>query len=102
MTKGSIIVIGLLTTLGLWSTTVRAEGCYVCGPGSTPVCGHFCRYQKDDTFEARKECQQRGCKIHGKGPCPAEPKLICSAPSTSGNITVASIPWCAGEQSTNG
>lgn len=73
-----------------------ADGCYLCGSGSTEACKNYCRYSGEDTFAARKLCQTRGCKISGTGSCPTAVNYkVCMAPTTPTGTTVASIPWCS-------
>lgn len=77
-------------------TAARADGCYLCGSGSTEACKNYCRYTGEDTFAARKDCEKRGCKISGTGSCPTAVNYkVCMAPTTSTGTTVASIPWCS-------
>ncbi len=47
-----------------------ADGCYICGSGSSDACKNYCRYSGSDTFANRKLCQQRGCKVTGTASCP--------------------------------
>ena len=75
-----------------------AEGCYTCGSGSSEPCKQYCRYPKEDSFAARKDCEKRGCKITGTGTCPAEAdRKVCVAPDAKGNPAFAAIPWCAAQ-----
>ncbi len=82
--------------LAIGLPAAHAEGCYTCGDGSSAACKNYCRYPKDDTFEARKQCEQNGCKISGKSSCPkaAADVRICAAPLSKSQTSVAAIPWC--------
>lgn len=60
--------------------SVYADGCYLCGSGSSSNCKDYCRYSGKDTSENRKKCEQAGCKISGTSSCPqAANYKICSA-----------------------
>jgi hypothetical protein len=45
------------------------DGCYMCGSGSSDGITH-CKYHGSDTFDQRKKCQAKGCKITGTSSCP--------------------------------
>ena len=77
------------------STTVRADGCYACGAGSSPACGGFCRYTGNDSFGARKQCENKGCRVTGPTACPAS-GAQCKAPTGSRTdaASAAQIAWC--------
>ncbi|MCB1139401.1 MAG: hypothetical protein KDK23_11625 [Leptospiraceae bacterium] len=52
------------------ASPLSAEGCYICKPGSSEACKHYCRYRGDDDWENRKKCQNAGCDIAGTASCP--------------------------------
>lgn len=60
-------------------TLVQADGCYLCGSGSTNGCQQ-CRYGSNDSGDARKACEKKGCKIEGTASC-----------STAANIKVCKL-----------
>ena len=76
-----------------------AEGCYLCGSGSSPQCRDYCRYGGADTFDARKTCEKKGCRVVGPSACPSGGNYaICQAPSGPGGpggTVVATAPFCA-------
>ena len=81
----------------------RADECYLCGSGSTANCKDYCRYGKtfrEDTFEARKACEKRGCKVSGTGSCPtaANYKVCRVEPAQTPGTAVAAIDWCVPTQ----
>lgn len=79
----------------LLPSAASAEGCYTCGSGSSAACKDYCRYAAD-TFEARKACEQRGCKVSGTGSCPTAVNYkVCLAPAQKSDITALAIAWCA-------
>lgn len=49
-------------------TAALADGCYLCGSGSSNGCNQ-CRYGSSDTGDARKACEKKGCKITGTASC---------------------------------
>jgi hypothetical protein len=57
-----------------------ADGCYTCGSGSQNGCKE-CRYgdSKNETFAARRACENAGCKVSGTTSC-----------STASNVKVCS------------
>lgn len=55
-------------SVGLGGVARASEGCYNCGSGSAGGCQQ-CPYGAKDTFDARKACEKRGCKISGTGSC---------------------------------
>lgn len=72
-----------------------AEGCYLCGGGSSPQCRDYCRYGGADTFDARKTCEKKGCRVVGPSACPSGGSYsICQAPAPAGDTVVASAPVC--------
>lgn len=66
----------------------RADGCYLCGPGSTGSCQQYCRYRGQDSFDARKQCERKGCRVTGTASCPSA-GTVCSAPSTPSKDSLA-------------
>lgn len=64
---GSIFALLALSVTG----PLSADGCYICSPGSSEACKHYCRYRGDDDWENRKKCQNAGCDIAGTASCPA-------------------------------
>jgi len=76
----SFILAAALAVSGLAPTAALAsEGCYICKGGSS--CGDQCRYGSKDTFEARKACEKKGCKIGGTKSC-----------STAANAKTCALP----------
>ncbi|PKA05870.1 hypothetical protein CH375_02760 [Leptospira ellisii] len=64
------------------SRTISADGCYICTTGSTDSCRDYCRYVGSDSFDNRKKCQDRGCKVGGTASCPSASNYkVCSAKS---------------------
>jgi len=83
-------------TLGLatlaYAGQARADGCYLCGSGSSDGCANYCRYTGTDNGDNRRLCRQRGCVISGTASCPQAANVrICVAPSTA-RAPVASLP----------
>ncbi len=74
-----------------------ADGCYSCGGGSSEACKEYCRYTGSDTFEARKGCERKGCRVAGPAACPAAGAKICLAPSGPSRDSAAAetVAWCA-------
>jgi len=73
----SFVLFGLFAMPG----TARADGCYLCGSGSSEACKNYCRYSGSDTFENRKICQARGCKVSGTSSCPTAVNYkVCFTP----------------------
>ncbi|RHX91778.1 hypothetical protein [Leptospira stimsonii] len=61
---------------------LSADGCYICTSGSTDLCRDYCRYTGSDTFDNRKKCQDKGCKVGGTASCPSASNYkVCSAKS---------------------
>ncbi len=59
---------------------IYADGCYICGSGSSEKCKDYCKYSGSDNFENRKKCEKAGCKITGTSSCPkAANYKVCSA-----------------------
>ena len=84
------------------AATAQADGCYICGGGSSAACKDYCRYSGQDTFAARKSCESKGCKVSGTTSCPTAVNYkVCLAPAPSPSTpsaagpAVAAIAWCA-------
>ncbi|MCG6166635.1 hypothetical protein [Leptospira sanjuanensis] len=59
---------------------LSADGCYICTSGSADVCRDYCRFTGSDTFDNRKKCQDKGCKVGGTASCPSASNYkVCSA-----------------------
>lgn len=59
--------------------TIYADGCYICGSGSSDNCKDYCRYSGSDTWENRKKCEKAGCKVSGTASCPTAANYkVCS------------------------
>lgn len=91
-----IFGVALLMAPLVYSTTARADGCYACGAGSSPACGGFCRFTGNDSFAARKQCENKGCRVTSATTCPAS-GAICRAPTKPASEPVYStqIAWCS-------
>ncbi|TGK07422.1 hypothetical protein EHO59_04790 [Leptospira semungkisensis] len=58
---------------------VSADGCYLCAEGSSDMCRDYCRFSGSDSFDTRKRCEGKGCKITGTAACPtASNYKVCS------------------------
>jgi hypothetical protein len=68
--KTLAILLAACALVTLAAPQLFADGCYICGSGSSDSCKHYCRYSGSDTFANRKECEKRGCKISGTASCP--------------------------------
>jgi hypothetical protein len=76
--------------------SARADGCYICGSGSSEQCKNYCRYSGSDTFNARKDCEKRGCKVSGTASCPTAVNYkVCMIPVEDSTKTVASLLQCS-------
>lgn len=76
-------------------SSARADGCYICGSGSSEQCKNYCRHSGADTFAARKECEKRGCKVSGTASCPTAVNYkVCQAPAEDTSKTLASLLMC--------
>ena len=89
----------VLVTCALMSffaeSSVRADGCYICGSGSEPQCKDYCRYSGSDTFAARTQCQKRGCKVSGTASCPTAVNYkVGRAPVEDSTTTGAALLQC--------
>ncbi len=72
-------------------SVASADGCYICGSGSSEACKHYCRYSGSDTFDNRKKCQARGCKVSGTASCPTAVNYkVCAAPTKKSDTIPAS------------
>jgi hypothetical protein len=57
---------------------VFADGCYLCGSGSTNGCQQ-CRYGGSDTQAQRQACADKGCKVSGTASCSSAANVkVCS------------------------
>ncbi len=66
-----------LLSIGFGGDVARADGCYLCYSGS--ACDQ-CRYGAQDTQDARKACEARGCKIQGTTSCSSAANIkVCAA-----------------------
>lgn len=69
-----------LATMLVGAPALLADGCYICGSGSTAGCRDYCRYGGSDTFDNRKKCEKAGCKVSGTASCPTAVNYkVCSA-----------------------
>lgn len=60
----------LLSALLFAAAPAMADGCYICGSGSSDACKNYCKYSGSDTSDARKRCEKAGCKVSGTASCP--------------------------------
>lgn len=68
----------------IYTSDVKADGCYICTSGSSAACKHYCRYTGSDNWENRKKCEKAGCKIGGTATCPTGANYrICTASAES-------------------
>lgn len=81
MKKKLSVILAFAVILGLCQTpALLADGCYICGSGSSANCRDYCRYSGSDTFDARKKCEKAGCKVSGTASCPSASNYkVCSA-----------------------
>ena len=49
----ALFIVSLIPLFSVASA--RADGCYICGSGSSEQCKNYCRYSGSDTFNARKD-----------------------------------------------
>lgn len=82
------LAFSLATGLAMPSAAFASEGCYTCKSDSAGGCRQ-CKYGNKDTFEARKECEKRGCKIGGTTMC-----------STASNVKTCALPEAGAETRT--
>lgn len=90
------LALGLLLPVAL-PQSAWADGCYTCGGGSSDACKEYCRYSGSDTFQARKGCEAKGCRVTGTAACPPAGAKMCLAPSGRSRDSASSetIAWCA-------
>ena len=86
-----MLALGLCISAGVaLPATALADGCYICGSGSSDACKNYCRYSGSDTFENRKICEKRGCKVSGTASCPTAVNYkVCWAPTHRNTIPAA-------------
>lgn len=90
------VKVAVAMAIGFFGGPAFADGCYICSNGSSPDCKDYCRYTGQDTFQARHQCEKKGCKIGGTASCPTAVNYkVCIAPTEKVDTTVAAIPWCA-------
>ncbi|MGJ4787164.1 hypothetical protein EHQ52_09080 [Leptospira koniambonensis] len=62
-----------------FTQSLSADGCYLCSVNSADVCRDYCRFSGSDSFDTRKRCETKGCKITGTAACPtASNYKVCS------------------------
>lgn len=77
--KKLILSFFCLTGALLVTTAVNAELCYLCGSGSS--CQQCRAGSNDDTQDARRACEKRGCKVNGYTSCSGAANIsMCMAP----------------------
>ncbi len=79
MKKIVLVAAMALAAFAAVPTVAFADGCYLCGSGSTNGCKQ-CRYGAKDTGDARKACESKGCKVSGTASC-----------STAANVKVCKL-----------
>ncbi|WP_246028126.1 hypothetical protein [Leptospira fletcheri] len=73
------IVLALFLSVFL-SSDLFADGCYLCALGSSDSCRDYCRFSGIDSFDTRKRCESKGCRVTGMASCPtASNSKVCSA-----------------------
>ncbi len=78
--KTIIFVMAIFLSSIAGFNNIYADGCYICGSGSSEKCKDYCKYSGSDNFENRKKCEKAGCKITGTSSCPkAANYKVCSA-----------------------
>lgn len=78
-----------LLAVAATSRTASADGCYICASGSSATCRDYCRYTGAETWENRRRCEQRGCRIGGTASCPTAANMrVCVAPARHAPIAV--------------
>ncbi|PJZ68227.1 hypothetical protein CH373_17810 [Leptospira perolatii] len=78
-----IASLALFTSLAL-PATLSADGCYLCGSGSSDACRDYCRYYGEETWDNRKKCENAGCRVSGTGSCPSASNYhVCDAVGTN-------------------
>lgn len=90
-----MLLASLFIAAGLAAATPAfADGCYLCGSGSSNGCQQ-CRYGDKDTQDKRKACESRGCKITGTGSCSSAANVkVCQVETSA---PVEAIAWCAAQ-----
>ena len=79
--KLSVAVLALFFAATVASRRAHADGCYICGSGSSSSCADYCRYDQDNQ-DARTRCRRLGCRIGGTASCPSAANVtICRAPT---------------------
>lgn len=75
---------------------VWADGCYLCGSGSSNGCQQ-CKYSGSDSFDQRKACEKKGCKVSGTGSCSSASNVkVCRVERVEDTAPVATpVAWCA-------
>ncbi|PKA17382.1 hypothetical protein [Leptospira haakeii] len=62
-----------------FTQSLSADGCYLCSVNSSDACRDYCRFSGSDSFDTRKRCETKGCKITGTAACPtASNYKVCS------------------------
>ncbi|EHQ08456.1 hypothetical protein Lepil_3803 [Leptonema illini DSM 21528] len=80
MRRTLLLLAILFTGTIMWTPALSADGCYICGSGSTDACRDYCRYSGSDTFDNRKKCEKAGCKVSGTASCPTAVNYkVCNA-----------------------
>lgn len=75
----SLSIIFFLSYVG-FTKGLSADGCYLCSVNSSDACRDYCRFSGSDSFDTRKRCENKGCKITGTAACPtASNYKVCSA-----------------------
>jgi hypothetical protein len=77
--QNSVLIAVILVSF-FFLKDLSADGCYICTSGSADICRDYCRYTGSDTFDNRKKCQDKGCKVGGTASCPSASNYkVCSA-----------------------
>ncbi len=72
--------------VGFLASPIFADGCYICGSGSSSNCEDYCKYSGSDTWDNRKKCQNAGCKVSGTASCPSASNYkVCTVKAETGN-----------------
>lgn len=78
MTKIFATLISLFLFVSI-TPQIFADGCYLCGSGSSNGCQQ-CRYHGSDSSEQRKKCEKVGCKVSGTASCSSAANVkVCTA-----------------------
>ncbi len=79
-----MLCLSMLSALLFAAAPAMADGCYMCGSGSSDACKNYCKYSGSDTSEARKKCEKAGCKISGTASCSTAANVkICVVSATT-------------------